>query len=149
MIDDTETPIAPVIDLAARREAREGKSDETAGWSFEYDADGDRLVVRFPSGGVARFSPGSAQRIGEMLVNASHFYRRKAYREELEWEHVPALRHAMNDALLAYRSGTRDKAAEERAQKIRQAHYMAWNSLTDRERGRWLRLMRQRRDESK
>jgi hypothetical protein len=149
MTDDAETPIAPVIDLAARREAKESKSDDTAGWSFEYDADGDRLVIRYPSGEVARFSPGSARRIGEMLVNASHFYRQKAYREELEREHVPALRHAMNDALLAYRSGTCDEAAEERAQKIRHAHYMAWNSLTERERGRWLRLMRQRRDESK
>jgi len=133
-------PAAVVLDFAAFKARRE--KERASGWSFFVSSDG-RLELTTPAG-LYVFHPGSAEQIGRYLVRAAAHYRNKAAREETQRVHLPAIRAAMNDAILAARAGGRDEPAEAKVERLRHTGW-TWQMLEKRERDRWLRHMRKRR----
>jgi len=146
--DDESAPPAPVVDLALFRQKREAATPAKDGQRYKFHFDADTLSISLETPhGVVTWGRGSAETIGTWLVRSVNHVRRKEAQAQRETITVPALRKSINDAVLADRTGGRDAGAEERVQHLRYADYQAWAMLTERERGRWLRLMRKRRKE--
>lgn len=136
-----DAEMAPVLDLAAFRASREaaaGAAADDGRCHFEVLPDG-RLEITIGDD----VYEGSAEDIGRYITRAANHYRRQAERKEATEVHLPAIRAAMNDAIVALRAGGQDAAAEKRAEDLRN-HGWTWQMLEQRERDRWLRHMRKR-----
>lgn len=136
---------APVIDLGSARE-RLGKESE--GWRFRIDGTGSdmRLILESPDATDIRLTwgPGSVETIGRWLTANVNAAKQREWIARTDAE-VPILRAAMNDAIVADRGGGRDAAAERKAEDMRRSNYLVWSRISDREKGRWYRLMRKRK----
>lgn len=137
-----ESPAAQVLNFAEFKKRREAAS-RPSGWSFHVTPDG-RMTITTSSGDTYTFGAGSGEAIGRHLLNTANHYRRQAEQDEAQRVHLPAIRAAMNDAIVAARGGGRDAVAEETAERLRHSGW-TWSMLEKRERDRWLRHMRKRR----